>query len=314
MESSAARSRDDRVTEIIARDTRISLRRDLSGRDLSTFSIGGPLRVVAEVDTIEDLQTLMQVLAEHQLEFSIIGAGSNVLFADEGIDRWIIRLGGSFRGWREEPYSEGAVRVIVGGAFPVIALSRELSSKGYDGIAFAGGIPASLGGAVRMNAGAHGGEFSQIVEWVEIVEGGGALRRMSCAEMQFSYRHSAISESDIVVAASLIMARAPIEETMARRAHCLEERRSRQPLSLPSAGSVFKNPSVEKSAGMLLEQAGMKGFQHGGVMVSEKHANWIVNPGKKGSARDVRELISICQERVERQFQIALRPEIITLF
>ena len=165
-----------------------------------------------------------------------------------------------------------------------------------------------------MNAGAHGGEFCQIVEWVDVVSDEGARSRLTNSEMNFSYRHSVINSSDIVIGAGLVLSRASVEETMKRRAHCLEERRSRQPLSMPSAGSVFKNPSPQQTAGWLIEQVGLKGHQIGDVAISDKHANWIVNPSKRGKAQEVRDLITLCQERVEQKFGIALKTEIISLF
>ena len=313
MDNLASTSIDDKVITILDSDPNIRVRRDLTGREVTTFAIGGALRALADVGSVESLQLLLRVLKDQGCAYTVLGAGSNLLIDDAGVDRWLIRLSSSFRTLSEELNDE-KVRIEVGGAYPVIALSRELSNKGYIGIEFAGGIPASLGGAVRMNAGAHGGEFSQIVEWVDVVSHEGVRSRLANSEMNFSYRHSVIDSSDIVVGAGLALSRGSIDETMKRRAHCLEERRSRQPLSMPSAGSVFKNPSPEKTAGWLIEQVGLKGYQIGDVAISDKHANWIVNPSKRGKAQEVRDLITLCQERVEQKFGIALKTEIISLF
>lgn len=306
---------DHELQRIIANEHSVNLRFDLSGKDITTFSIGGPLRALAEPATVAGLQFLLQLLKDHGVEYSVVGAGSNLLIDDRGIDRWLVRLGAGLKTLEVEEGAEAdTVRVVVGGSYPLMALSREMCARGFAGLAFAGGIPASLGGAVRMNAGAHGGEISQVVESVDIVRSSGELVRLSVGQMNYSYRHSAISSSDVVVSAVLRLRCSSPAVLQAERAHCLEERRSRQPLSQPSAGSVFKNPSTEQSAGMLIEQVGLKGFARGDVEVSAKHANWIVNPLKRGRAADVRDLIALCQERVEQRSGVLLHPEIITLF
>ena len=160
---------DREVQAILAEQPAISVRADLTGRDVTTFAIGGPLRALAEVSSIASLQFLIRTLKDHKIEFTIIGAGSNVLIDDRGIDRWIIRLGAGLKTVEiSEPEDPESIDLTVGGAYSLMALSREMCGRGYAGLAFAGGIPASLGGAVRMNAGAHGGEMSQIVEQVRI--------------------------------------------------------------------------------------------------------------------------------------------------
>lgn len=309
------RAVDQRVCSLLSEEPGISVRFDLQGRDITTFAIGGPLRALAEVHSIAALQKLLVILKDEQCEYTIVGAGSNLLIDDSGIDRWIIRLGSGFKTIAIEDLPEqDSVKVTVGGAVSLMAFSRDMCGRGYAGLAFAGGIPASLGGAVRMNAGAHGGEMREVVEQVDVLGADGQLRQLSNSQMNFSYRHSVIGASDIVVGARLSLKRRPVEEVQAQRAHCLEERRSRQPLSQPSAGSVFKNPAPDRSAGMLIERAGLKGQRIGAVEISSRHANWIVNPLKQGRAEEVRALITLCQERVQSEFGEHLHPEIITLF
>jgi UDP-N-acetylmuramate dehydrogenase len=155
--------------------------------------------------------------------------------------------------------------------------------------------------------------MAHVIEWVDIINKNGNLERLSKADLNFSYRQSAISQAAIVVQAGLVLNKQPIEEVMEQRAQALSERRLRQPLTQPSAGSVFKNPSTEKTAGWLIEQCGLKGYVIGDVEISSKHANWIVNPQKKGTAQQVLDLIQLCQERVEHQFQLTLKPELVLL-
>src|SRR5262249_36080108 len=153
-----------------------------------------------------------------------------------------------------------------------------------------GGIPALIGGAVFMNAGAHGSEISAVLRDVVLARGEG-IEQISTASLPFRYRHSGIPSDSVVVSATFTFTRGDREKIAARRAELLKERKARQPLTQPSAGSVFKNPSPERTAGQILEECGLKGFAAGGVQISPLHANWIVNPNRLGTAQDVLVLI-----------------------
>lgn len=161
-----------------------------------------------------------------------------------------------------------------------------------------------------MNAGAHGGEMKDVIHSVTLLMPDGELSTRTREQIRFSYRHTDFPAEAVVVRAVLRMRIAGKEEINQRRAEYLEERKKRQPLSLPSAGSVFRNPN-EKSAGYWIEQAGLKGAAHGGAKISEKHANWIVNEERAATCADVSALISICREAVEARFGVRLEPEII---
>lgn len=291
--------------------TSISVRQAVPGSSLTTFAIGGVCRAVAEPHSVSDLSILIRMLGDAAIPWSILGAGSNVLVNDEGIGHWIIRLGRGFRTLEELSRDSSSVRFSVGGSYSLMSLSRELSGRGFAGLEFAGGIPASFGGAVRMNAGAHAGEIADVLESVIVVDREGRIQELTCAQLQYSYRHSALPADSIVVSGRLRLTVDDPLRIAEKRTHCLEERKLRQPLTLPSAGSVFKNPSPQQSAGWLIEQCGLKGRSIGGARISEKHANWIVNESRSARAADVRELIQLCQGEVQEKFGVPLQTEVI---
>jgi UDP-N-acetylmuramate dehydrogenase len=303
---------DARIAEVLSQRSDIELRQGLLGRDVSTFAIGGPLRALVDVGSLEALQFLVSLLGDIGIEPRVVGNGSNLLISDQGISDWLIRFTGALRTSEPgETDQSGLTRWTCGAGCSLMALSREVANLGLSGLAFAGGIPASIGGAVKMNAGAHGGEMSQVVEWVKVLNAAGQIEQRSVQQLQFSYRHSALTAAEFVLEVGLLLRRTSTAEACAERAHCLEERRARQPLTMPSAGSIFKNPSPEQSAGWLIEQAGLKGHRIGDIEISDKHANWIVNPRKQGLAADVMRMITHCQEVVERQSGVLLVPEVI---
>jgi len=280
--------------------------RETSGAKVSTFCIGGPLFLI-EPQMLEDLLTILRLLNNEGIAFRILGNGSNILIPDDGVAEVTIRLGKGFRTLNvKSPDS-----IIVGGATSLMSLARELSEEGLSGIEFAGGIPASLGGAIWMNAGAHGGEMESIVRNIQIVLKNGDVHRLSRNEINFEYRNSGLPESTVVVDAELALVKSSKAETSERRVHFLSERKMRQPLTVPSAGSIFRNPSKIKSAGALIEEAGLRGTRSGGAEISSMHGNWIVNPERAASFTDVISLIELCQREVQSKNGIVLHPELI---
>lgn len=295
---------------------RIMMRSNLSGKSLTHFKIGGPCARVVQIYDVETLAEFLNDLHRRGEAWRILGAGSNLLIDDSGIDDWIIQLRGTFEQSRE--LSAGCWEV--GAGVGLMRLSQRMTETGYSGLEFAAGIPGTIGGGIVMNAGAHGREMSSIVHSVTALTGSGELRVFSCDELLFSYRHSLFSSSDsitldshrrlIVLSAILNLVPGDVHELLKVRGECLAYRKRTQPLTEPSAGSIFTNPSVELSAGRLIEECGLKGRVIGGAEVSSKHANWIVNRSKGATASDVRALIRICQEEVEKKFGIGMRTEI----
>lgn len=297
---------DERLIPIVQGLVVAPIREKVPGASLTTFAIGGAVRAVVTVESADELSKVLELLSREGQEYRVLGNGSNVLFGDEPLALWIITLGSSFR--RVDTLSRGELEVF--GSVPLMSFARKVSDDGLSGLEFAAGIPATLGGAVFMNAGAHGSELcSRIVEVRGVLaDGAGVVWRHD--ELPWRYRHSGLPVGSVVTSVRLSLVEGDRAKISERCAHNLAERRARQPLSLPSAGSVFKNPSPELPAGMLLERIGMKGCAIGGAMISELHANWIVNPKREGSAKDVVALIEACKAKALSEAGIVLEPEV----
>ena len=284
----------------------LSVRSAVRGADLTTYAIGGPLEFLLEPDNPEQLSQAVQTLSSHQHTWRILGAGSNVLLSSQGLPGCFLRLGRGFRYVNQ--IEEGVFQI--GGASSLMTVSRDLSNAGWSGLEFAGGIPGTMGGAVCMNAGAHGRQLSDVVVNVRIMLPDGTFRVVSGAELRFGYRSSCLPCRALVVEVQIVLKRGDPANTGALRQRFLEERRKRQPLSVPSAGSVFRNPEPARSAGFLIEQCGLKGQRRGGAVISELHANWILNEKRQATHQDVVDLMQLCQSEVAQKFGVDLQPEI----
>ncbi len=282
------------------------VRLDVHASSFTTMAVGGPVRALITVEDSDELQRVVALLhAENQRVFPL-GFGSNLVVGDSGLAGWVIRLGTGFR--KVSDLGGGAFEL--GGACSLMSVSRKLSEEGLSGVEFAAGIPASIGGAVCMNAGAHGAEFGGCIEYVRGVLAGGAPFELRGAEIPWSYRFSGLPQGAIITSAVVRLIAGDRTVIAKRCADNLAHRRATQPLALPSAGSVFKNPSAQMTAGMLLERAGLKGLSIGGAHVSTLHANWIVNPEKNAKTSDVAALIDTCVARVKEHSGVVLCPEV----
>ena len=286
------------------------IRSGVLGRDLTTYSIGGPIQTLCEPEDSQQLQQAVALLADSGAPWRVIGAGSNLLIADAGLQTVVLRLGKGFRSSLVGPGRDGAVMVEVGAAASLMTLSRTVSEQGLSGLEFAAGIPATVGGAVFMNAGAHGGDIASVLHEITVLRGS-ELQRIAASELPFRYRHSGLEPSAVVVAATFKLQPGDRERIVERRAQCLAERKARQPLTSPSAGSVFKNPAPERPAGRLLEECGLKGAAVGGAVVSALHGNWIINPQRSATAEDVQALMARCVEAVAAHAGVVLQPEVL---
>lgn len=305
--SSSPLSPIDAIAEELARIPDLMLKSNVPACGCTTFAIGGPLQYLVEPNSEAALCSAVKALNRHAEKFRILGAGSNVLVDDLGLSGFTLRLGRAFR----FTVAKQDTRFDVGGGMSLMSLSRELSEAGFAGLEFAGGIPASFGGAIRMNAGAHGGEMCSVLSAVRIVTPIGEVEHVPMRQLEFSYRHCSLPEDALIIGAEIKLAAGDRSEIVKRRQENLAERKRRQPLSSPSAGSVFRNPSVARSAGAVLEEAGMKGVAIGGARVSLLHANWIINDKRQARAADVRALIAECQSKAKEKFDIHLRPEVV---
>ena len=271
----------------------------------TSFRIGGNAELIALPKSEEELSALLKLSNEMDIKPVILGAGTNVLAPDEGIEGLVICLKDALDGM--ERLDETHIRVMAG-----VTMSRAAvfaAKLGLSGLEFAHGIPGSVGGGVYMNAGAYGGEIKDVCTRVRIVDHAGNGRWLTREEAGFSYRHSAMEDNPwIVVAAEFELV--PGEETAIREKmqELMGKRRASQPLDLPSAGSAFKRP-VGGYAAALIDQTGLRGFRIGGAAVSKKHAGFVVNLGG-ATASDVKDLLRTVSDRVFENTGIRLEPEV----
>jgi UDP-N-acetylmuramate dehydrogenase len=280
------------------------VRREYPLAPMTSFRLGGPAALYVEAASVEDLSALGRAMRETELPLLVIGKGSNLLVADRGFPGIVLRLGKAFR-WA----ARDGERVSAGGAMPLPALAGVALSHQLSGLEFGVAIPASLGGSVRMNAGAHGHSLDEVVESVEVFRTDlDRSETTPAGEAGFRYRESDLPRDSIVTGATVRLR--PGDPAAIRRAmdEAREWRRATQPLAEPNCGSVFKNPPGDHAA-RLIEAVGGKTLAVGAARVSEKHSNFIV-AGPGATSRDVHALMSILQERVRERFGIRLEPEV----
>lgn len=283
----------------------IALRFDEPMSKHTSFRIGGPAAVMAFPQNEEELSEVLKVSGKLDIKPVILGAGTNVLAPDEGLPGLIVCLKDCMNGM--ELLEGGGIRVMSGVTMTRTAVFA--ANHGLTGMEFAHGIPGTVGGGVYMNAGAYGGEISQICRSVTVMDRNGKTRQLSREEMDFGYRHSILEESgEIVVSAVFGLAQDSPEAVKARMRQLQAKRSASQPLDLPSAGSAFKRP-VGGYAAALIDQAGLKGYRVGNAAISGKHAGFAVNLGG-ATAHDVKELLTQVSDRVFAASGIRLEPEI----
>lgn len=275
-----------------------------SMRDYTTWGIGGPADLLCNPQTGEDVVTALKFAEEHGLPVTVIGNGSNLLVRDGGIRGLVIRMAGGLNSVRVD-----GNRIIAGAGILLPSLSRVALRAGLSGLEFAAGIPASLGGAVVMNAGAFGQCMGDLVVEVEAVGYDGSRKVLSASDLAFGYRTSSFQNQMLIILKTVLqlVPEAPLAIAVRGRSN-LSYRKKTQPLNMPSAGSVFRNPPGQYAA-KLIELAGLKGARIGDAEVSLKHANFIVNRGN-ASARQVIALIDLIREQVRCKFGIDLVPEV----
>ena len=270
----------------------------------TTWRIGGPADVLAIPGSVGQAQAAVKAAAENGVPWFAIGRGSNLLVRDGGIRGLVIKFGDALAALRVE---DGALTALAGRAL-VSAVNISIQ-RGLSGLEFAYGIPGTVGGAVTMNAGAHGGEIRDVLERARVLTEGGDLLELAGADLAFAYRRSAVGERRWIVTEATFRLRPGDAGEMRERVRAWSRRRqSTQPLSLPNCGSVFRNPPGDHAA-RLIEAAGLKGLRCGRAEISELHANFIVNLGG-ASARDVLALIGRAQADVCERFGVRLTPEV----
>lgn len=278
---------------------------DVPMAELTTFRIGGPLDALVQPESTDEVARVVEFLEAYEVPWMVLGLGSNLLVRDGGIRGVAIRLGKSFASL--EIRSDHTVWA--GAAMSLSALARQAGAAGLSGMEFAVGIPGSLGGAIFMNAGAYDGEMAMVVQSVEAYLPAKGFVTYRPEDLCFGYRQSCFHAGHRL-ALSVLLQLQPGNEDMIRQkvADFTERRRTKQPLEMPSAGSVFKRPPGNY-AGTLIESAGLKGLRVGGAQVSVKHANFIVNTGG-ATANDVLQLIEEVRQRVYEHAGVWLEPEV----
>ena len=271
----------------------------------TSFRIGGNAEIMAFPKTKEELAEVLRLSAACGVKPVILGAGTNVLAPDGGMDGIVICLKDCLDGM--ERLDDAHIRIMAGVTMTRAAVFA--ANLGLAGMEFAHGIPGTIGGGVYMNAGAYGGEIKDIVESVEIMDFYGNIRTLTNEEMGFSYRHSRLEDSgEIVISAVFALQKGETEEIKANMKELQNKRSASQPLDLPSAGSAFKRP-VQGYAAALIDQAGLKGYQVGGAAISTKHAGFAVNLGG-ATAADVQALLQQVSDIVYEKNGIRLEPEV----
>ena len=284
--------------------------RDYPLARLTTVRTGGSGEFFARAGDLESLIALVRWAHEEGLALNVVGSGSNLLIADEGVDGLVIKLDGELAA-----ISVDAPRVLCGGGARLPSVAARAARAGLSGIEFGVNIPGTLGGAVRMNANAYGGELGKVLEWVEVV-GAEGLARREPEELELAYRSSNLASGEVVARASLLLEEADREAVQATLTEMRRRRHEAQPQGIKTFGSTFKNPEDPRaegdSAGMLLSRAGCNGVAVGGARFAPKHANFIENTGNATTA-DVVAVMAEGRRRVMELTGVELEPEVQTL-
>lgn len=269
----------------------------------TSFGSGGPAAIMAEAENRQSLNTVLAIALKHGVPWYILGNGTNLLAADSGFDGLVINLSGELK----ECFSEEGLLICGAGATLAVA-ANQAAKSGLAGLEPLSHIPGTIGGAVVMNAGAFGGQISDLIKEIEICDGSG-ISRLTREDVKFRYRGSELSPAAVVTGATLSLQPAGEEEIRGRMRSFGDQRRGSQPAGARTFGSVFKNPHNGDSAGSLLDRAGCKGLSSGGAAVSQVHANFVINE-KNATTADAIDLMNRCRRLVFDSFGIVLDPEV----
>ncbi|MCL2120676.1 MAG: UDP-N-acetylmuramate dehydrogenase [Clostridiales bacterium] len=277
--------------------------------EFTSWRIGGPARLMVWPEEEEKTATLLRYCANFGYPLRFLGAGTNLLAADEGLEELVIQTG-KLNTLEWSPDNASGVLLRAGAGLSLAWLAERAAQQGYQGLEFAAGIPGSLGGAVAMNAGAFGGQISDLIQFVRVMDAGANIRKIDSAEAAFGYRSSNLRSAGLLILSAVLrLSQGKREESLALIREYLASRRQKQPLELPSGGSVFRNPAGE-GAGRYIDQAGLKGLRIGNAQISPKHANFIVNLGG-AKAEDVKQLMDIARQVVREKSGVMLESEIV---
>jgi UDP-N-acetylmuramate dehydrogenase len=303
-------ARDPAFAQALRAKVRGEVRENETLARYSTYRIGGPATVVLPAAP-EDVGIALRAAHDAGIPWFAVGLGSNILLPDEGLDALVIRLGKGI-----DALSRDGERWTIGAGLPAPLAARKTAAAGFAGLHIFVGVPGTVGGGVYMNAGCHGGDWAEVVERVTVVDAVGNDQTLERSEVPFTYRRSGL-DGRIVLDTTVRLRPEAQPQLDEQIAEMFEWRQRGTPFNQPCCGSVFKNPSGPswkreggpRTAGQLIEAAGLKGVRIGGAQVSPMHANYFVNAGT-ATAADVRALIERAQVEVESRFQVKLEPEV----
>ena len=281
----------------------------------TTFRIGGAADYYVTPQAEKQIADVIAFLKKSDIKYIVIGNGSNILVSDEGFRGVVVELGDGFSDYeflQDSQDNSDEVLVKASAGMKLTRLGNQLAANGIAGFEFATGIPGCIGGAVRMNAGAYGGEFKDILVSAKVIDDEGVIRELSADELELGYRTSIVAKSNMIVLEATLKLRKGEPDIIRNNiSELAAKRRQKQPLEYPSAGSTFKRPEGY-FAGKLISDAGLKGFSVGGAQVSEKHCGFVINR-KNATSADVAGLIQKVTETVQEKFGVTLEPEVIFL-
>ncbi|MBQ6360559.1 MAG: UDP-N-acetylmuramate dehydrogenase [Lachnospiraceae bacterium] len=281
-----------------------AVRTDERMAEHTTFRTGGPAAVFVEPASAEDIKSVIRICRETGTDHFVLGRGSNLLVSDSGYDGVVIHIADSMS---DIACYDDVIKAEAGASLAAIAAAAKKNS--LTGLEFAGGIPGSLGGGLRMNAGAYGGELKDVLVSAVVMDKDGNISEQKLEDLGMRYRGSRIADDDLIALSGVFRLHpGDITEITEYMQELAGKRRSRQPLEYPSAGSTFKRPEGY-FAGKLIEDAGLKGFRVGGACVSEKHCGFVVND-RNGTSQDVLAVMRAVREKVLSEYGVLLEPEV----
>lgn len=278
----------------------------------TTFRIGGAADYYVTPQAEKQIADVIAFLKKSDIRYIVIGNGSNILVSDEGFRGVVVELGDGFSDYeflQDSQDNSDEVLVKASAGMKLTRLGNQLAANGIAGFEFATGIPGCIGGAVRMNAGAYGGEFKDILVSAKVIDDEGVIRELSADELELGYRTSIVAKSNMIVLEATLKLRKGEPDIIRNNiSELAAKRRQKQPLEYPSAGSTFKRPEGY-FAGKLIQDAGLKGYRVGGAMVSEKHSGFVINYDN-ATATDIINLMKDVRKKVYEEFQVTLEPEV----
>jgi len=275
----------------------------------TTYRIGGPARYFLLAESTDEVVDAIHWSRERRVPWFVLGGGSNLLISDQGFPGLVIKLG---RGFGKIEIDQEGGAITAGGAVMLPKLGMHLVRQGWAGFEFMCGIPGTVGGAIRMNAGTKNGETKDNLVSVKVITPRGQMETIEKEALGFTYRRSKLFKTQGIVAEATFYLHHTenLADLVHRVRDALAERRRKQPAEKRNCGSVFRNPPGQRSAGWYLERACLKGTRIGDAMVAEEHANWILNLGR-ATSQDVKALIEVCQHRVFGRFGVSLEKEVM---